>query len=119
MSTYSIALTLIHTCTIQRDANAGTPDAWGTPSTPNWQDHITGQACRFWTQAGREQTDSSTWIVDESMRLVLPLGTDVTERDRIGDVTYRGTVIAAGPTSIRAVVTREDHLELFLVRISG
>lgn len=119
MTPYSVALSLIHSCTIQRDPNADTPDAWGTPSSPDWQDHLTDVPCKFWTQSGMEQTTSETWVVDEASRLIFPLGTDVTERDRIGDVSYRGTVIVPGPTSIRAVVYRADHLELFLVRISG
>src|SRR5690242_10787800 len=100
MSLVSSRLSLTHSCTIQRDANLGTPDDWGTPSTPDWQDHLTGQPCRAWTMAGREQMDSSTTAVIEDMRMIVPLGTDVTEQDRVGDVTYRGDTIIVGPTGI-------------------
>lgn len=117
MSQYSIQLALVHSCTIQRDAS--TPNPHGGPGTPDWQDHLTDVPCKLWTLTGMEQTTAQTWVVDQGQRLIVPHGTDVTEADRIGDISYRGTVICPGPTSIRAVVYRQDHLELFLVRISG
>ena len=119
MSLVSSRVSLTHLCTIERDANLGTPDDWGTPSTPDWQDHLTDQPCRIWAAAGREQMDSSTTAVIEELRMIVPLGTDVTEKDRVGDVTYRGSTIFAGPIGIRAVLHREDHLALVLSRVSG
>jgi hypothetical protein len=51
--------------------------------------------------------------------MIVPLGSDVTEQDRISaaGVTYRGTTIITGPIGIRAVNPRKDHLELILTRV--
>jgi hypothetical protein len=119
VSLVSSRVNLGHRCTIERDANAATPDAWGTPETPDWQPHLTDLACRGWTRAGVERADATTSTVVEDMRLIVSLGTDVTEQDRVNGVTDRGTtIIIAGPVGIRAVIGRKDHLELVLVRIS-
>jgi hypothetical protein len=119
MSLVAARLSLTHRCTIERDTNAGTPDAWGTPETPSWQPHLTELPCRGWTRAGVETADATTTTVVEDMRLIVSLGTDVTEQDRVNGVTDRGTtIIIAGPVGIRAVIGRKDHLELVLVRIS-
>ena len=119
MSLVSSRVSLIHSCTIQRDGSIGTPNEWGTPSTPDWEDHLTGQPCYAWVSTGREQMDSSTAAVVETLQMIVPLGTDVTEEDRVGDITYRGDTIIPGPTGIRSVIHRKDHIVLVLVRISG
>ena len=117
MSLVSSRLSLTHLCTIERDQNAGTStDGWS--AVPDWQPHLTDQPCRMWATAGRETvTDQTTVVVVQDNRLVLPLGTDVTEHDRVTDVTYRGTTILAGPLQIRAVLHNTDHLELLLVQV--
>ena len=118
MSLVSSRLALIHRTRIQRDQNAGVLNPAGAPESPDWQDHLTGQPCRFWTNTGREVLDPTTDVVAEDMRMVLPLGTDVTEQDRLAGICYRDDFIAQGPIGIRAVVQRRDHLELFLTRIA-
>lgn len=117
MSLASTRLSLIHRATIQRAAT--TTDTWGNPAgSPVWSDHLSGLVCRLWAAAGREAVDPTTVAVVEDLRLIVPLGTDVTEQDRVGAVTFRGSQILAGPTSIRAVLHNDDHLELVLVRIA-
>lgn len=120
MSVVSARLSLIHLTTVQRDANAATDDGWGggNPDSHDWQDHLTDLPCRYWVTVGRERTDATTEVVVEDMRLIVELGTDVTGRDRLGGITYRGDTIAAGPIGIRAVLQQKDHLELVLVRLS-
>lgn len=115
MSLVSSRLSLKHRCTIERNEAEG---AWGDPAAPDWQEASTDVACRFWTTAGRETVDATTTVVIEDMRLIVPLGTDVTEKDRIVDVTSRGQAIAAGPIGIRAVLQHSDRLELVLVRLA-
>jgi hypothetical protein len=118
MSLASSRLSLTHLVTTQRDASAAVDGGWGNPDAPNWKDNLTNVPCRVWTAAGRETVDATTTVVVEDARMIVPLGTDVTERDRLGDVTFRGAVIFAGPTSVRAVLQRADHLELVLVRLA-
>lgn len=118
MSLIASRLSLIHRATIQRDQNAGTIGTDGFPETPDWQDHLTGLPCRLWATAGRETvTDRTTVVVVEDLRLFCTVDTDVTTADRLGDVTWRGDTILAGPVSIRAVLRHLDHLELILVRV--
>lgn len=118
MRSYRILGMLTHQTTVQRDANANTLNAAGAQESPSWGDHLTDLPCRFWTTSGREQLDPTTSVVAEQMKMIVELGTDVTEQDRLSDITVQGSVIAEGPIGIRAVIAREDHLELVLERIS-
>ena len=117
MSLVSSRLSLTHRCTIERGSSS--PDAWGNPGVPTWSAHLSDQPCRAWATAGREAvTDTTTVVVIEDVRLILPLGTDVTEQDRIASVTYRGETTQDGPLGIRAVLVNADHIELLLVKVA-
>jgi hypothetical protein len=117
MSLVSTRLALRHRCTIQRDGSAGTPDAWGSPVAPAWAAHVEGQPCRTWVDAGREPIDPDRTVTITDRRMIVPRSTDVTTRDRIIDISERGTVFAAGPWAIEAVLERREHLELVLQEI--
>jgi len=118
MSLISSRVALVHTATVQRDANAGVVTN-GVQQAPSWSDHLTGLACRAWTTAGREILDPTTSVIVEDMRVIVPLGTDVNEQDRLtGVVDREGNSVINGTVGIRAVITRKDHLELILVRVS-
>lgn len=117
MSLVSSRIGLRHRCTIERDANAATEDAWGNPQAPNWQPLATDVPCRAIADSGREPVDADRTVVVVDLRLLLPLGTDVTERDRISAVSERGAEYLDAPFGIEAVLRRRTHLELHLVRI--
>ena len=117
MSLVASRLSLIHRCTIERATT--TDDDYGNPGPPTWAAHLSDQPCRTWATAGREVvTNTTTLVVVKDVRLMLPLGVDVTEQDRVASVTYRGDTIQAGPLGIRAVLTHQDHIELVLERIA-
>lgn len=118
MSLTSSRVSLVHRCTIERDANAGTTDAWGNPLPPDWQTHLADVQCWAWEVAGREPVDPDRTIVVRDRRLRVPADTDVTERDRIATVTHRGTVLLAGPLGIEAVLRHGDHLELVVTGVN-
>ena len=119
MSLVSTGLILTHRTTVQRDANADTLNAAGAQESPSWADHLTDLICRAWTSVGREQLDPTTSVVVEDIRCVVQLGTDVTEQDRLNGVTDEyGNAVIDGLVGIRAVIHRDDHLELILTRIS-
>lgn len=115
MSLASTRLSLTHRATIQRPAS--TTDTWGH-STGAPVDHLTDLPCRLWAAAGHEAVDAATVAVIEDLRLILTLGTDVTEQDTITTVTFRGDEILGAPAGIRAILRHADHLELVLTRIS-
>lgn len=120
MSLITSRLSLTQRCTIERDANAGNDDSWGEGNaTPDWQPHITDLPCRAWATGGTEtvtRTDTIAAIGD--VTVIVPLGTDVTEQDRVASVTFRGDTIQQGPLGIRAINSRRDYLELILVKAS-
>lgn len=118
MSLLSSRVGLRHRCSIERDASAGTPNTWGNPSTPDWTTFATDVPCRAWTTAGREPASDEQILAIEDRRVTVPLDTDVTDADRLGDVTDRGAVIFDGPMNIQAVLRYPDHLELMVERIS-
>ena len=117
MSLIASGLSLIHQTTVERDTATGT-NPHGGKAAPDWQPHLTALPCFYWATTGSEPTDATTQVVAQDMRLLVQLGTDVTEQDRLGDITYRGGTIVAGPTGIRAVLHHHDHLEVVLLRIS-
>lgn len=116
MTIYSILLSLTHRTTIER--GEAELDDWNVPGEPDWATHLADVPCRVNMAAGRERTDEQSVVVVDDIRLLLPVDTDVTETDRIGDVTERGTTILRGPTGIRAVLRHRDHLELILIRLT-
>ncbi|MEQ9093118.1 MAG: hypothetical protein RLN63_03355 [Miltoncostaeaceae bacterium] len=116
MSIVSTRLALVQRCTIQRDAATVEP-AWGQPGAPDWQDHAADVPCRAVTDAGREPVDEGRTATFVTRRVLVPLGTDVTEADRVSAVTERGQVVMDGPMGIEAVLARSTHLELMVERI--
>lgn len=115
MTAATIRLSLTQLCTVERDQADG---AWGDPDVPDWQQHLSSLPCRLWVTIGRETIDGVEAVVSESMRMLVELGTDVTEKDRITSVAERGAAVDDGPLGIRAVLRHDDHLELIVVRLS-
>lgn len=105
-----------HRCTIER--GSATADDWGQPGDPTWGANAADVHCHAWVTGGREPTSPDRTVVVVDMRLLLPLDTDVSESDRIGDITERGDVIFEGPHGIEAVLRQRDHFELILQRLS-
>lgn len=116
MSLIGTRLSLRDRCTIERAT--ATTDTWNVPGTPTWASHLSDVRCRLFAKSGRERTDEDTNVVVEDFRLLVPLGTDVTESDRIASVTRRGVTVLEGPLGIRSVLPRQSHLELVLVGLS-
>lgn len=99
-------------------AAAGNADAWGHAPVPAWEALAADKPCLAWSTAKREVvgtgTNAKTAVV-EDIRLMVPLGTDVTEKDRVRKVKDRaGTTILDGPFGIASVQVRRTHLELAL-----
>lgn len=114
----SARASMIHRCTLERDAAHGTPDGYGLPSAADWRLLLAEVPCFLWSTAERELISSSKSEVIEDLRLLMPLATDVTERDRINGVKNRlGGWIRRGTLGITAVMSKHDHLELVLTGV--
>lgn len=118
MTLLSSRVGMIHRCDTERDQNLGTPDAWGNPSTPDWETNLTGQVCRAFTQAVRQPIEAQEQAFIETRTIIVPVDADITEQDRITDVTDTGgNVIFHGPMIIRGRLAYRDHAELAVEQV--
>ncbi|MDA2936832.1 hypothetical protein MYX75_01030 [Acidobacteria bacterium AH-259-A15] len=107
---------MTHRADLERDTASGA-DAWGNAPIPTFTALATVK-CFTWSRTRRERIDEDKTVVIEDMRTIMPLGTDVTEKDRIASIKDRaGTTIFSGPLGIAAVQKHRTHLELTLDRI--
>lgn len=117
MSLIATGASLTQRCSIERDASSATDDGWGNPNVPNWQPHLSDVRCFAWAESGQEVIEGSATVEPvQTVHLLLPADTDVTERDRVATVTYRGGTAQDGPLAVRALLRRPDHIELVLVK---
>jgi hypothetical protein len=122
MSTRNV---MTHRCDIQRNSShGGTPDGWGNEQPEVWSDSIIDQPCYFWfgSNEGAAVTvmDGQKAVLVQSIKMVVPLGTNVTEDDRVENVRHRhGAEIMQGPLRIDSVMQRADHVQLALTRVSS
>ena len=101
---------------IERDGTI-TTDAYGHPEVPAFAALAT-VACRIWSNSRREINDTKKYALVEEIRCAMPLGTDVTEKDRIALVKDRlGVTIWDGPLRIDAIQYKHTHVEMNLRRI--
>lgn len=106
-----------HRAVIERDAGGADTD-WNTAPAPSWATLATVK-CFVWSKTRRERVDDEKTAVIEDLRCIVPLSTDVTERDRLASVTDRqGVTILSGPLRIEGVQRVHTHLELTLERVN-
>ena len=109
---------MTHRVLVQRATTVD--DEYGMPGPSTWATHIASLACWFWQRAEREVMDTNKTAIVEDLRMIVPKGTDLSEKDRINGVTdRRGTVIRTGLMGIESVISRRQHLELALRGIAS
>lgn len=113
MTALGSRVAMSHRCTTQRRA-AGT-DSWGQGSGA-WTDHLTAEPCRGWEVSNQLVIAPGEIAPVMQRKLALPLGTDILDTDRVGDVTYRGAVVMEGPMTIDDMTIFRDRIELTLRR---
>ena len=114
MSLVGSRLSLIHRCNVSRNLNLGTDDGWGNPLPPDWEEILTDVQCRGWVAGKEVVANKSVLTVVLDVRLIVSLGTDVTEGDQIDKITFRDGTVQDGPLAVRAVLGRRVHVELIL-----
>lgn len=100
-----------------------TKDAWGAPKKGTPEVHIASQPC-YWYQpflrsygAGEQQGQRNVNIY--TYQLMVPLGTDITERDQVqGVVDRRGTALTSATMEVIQVARHKTHLILTLEEVS-
>lgn len=103
---------------IERDNGALPRTAWNQKAGPSWGTHLASLPCYVWVEnraQGEVIGPGAGVVAMQEVRMVVPRGTDVTERDRVVNVLdRRGQTYLAGTFNIRSVAPRADHLELML-----
>lgn len=116
MSLVSSRLALYHRCTVERDVNIGSDDGWGNPLPPDFEPNVTDLECRAWTAGHETVTNKGTLAVVLEVHLIVSLGSDIAEGDRVVSITLRGGTVQDGPLAVRAVLPQRDHLECILAK---
>jgi len=100
--------------TVQRDSRV--TNDYGDSGAPNWETHLSALACHAWNKPGG-QTSGITYG-DEAVTsdyypvMIVPLGTDITETDRVYEIQdLRGNQLF-GTMTITVVLRRPGHLEV-------
>jgi hypothetical protein len=103
---------------VERDANLGGVTSKGYAKGADWETHIEALPCYVWSkqrQGAQERADAVRTVVIDEIRMIVPKGTDITERDRVNGVTDRlGNPYLSGILNIRGVQERLTHRELLL-----
>lgn len=116
MSLVSTRVGMRFICYIEREV-PGANDAWGGTPVPTWAASSTVM-CSAWSSSVREAVSTDRTVVVEDNKVSVPLGTDVTEKDRVLSVTTStGAPFFSGPMGISSVTAHVDHLELSLERL--
>jgi hypothetical protein len=107
-------------CTISRNMTAAF-DAYGNEQAADYGEHIASQPC-YWYQSssfrGGEQVGERNLVV-YTKQLLVPLGADITEADRITDIRDRqGRSLTAEVFNIKEIVRKPDHLLLGMEAVS-
>jgi hypothetical protein len=106
------------------ERNVRVVDRLGARTKSEWEESATA-ICRLWWWKASRSSDKSpsdqyarpqASIDVTGANVFVPLGTDVTDEDRLARVEENGEVVAAGPFRIFAVNRYVDHLELALER---
>ncbi len=112
---------MTHRALVERNTTTAR-DGYGAKATPTWSEHIASQPCFFYRErrmSSEEVVRTSGMIRHDMLRLMVPKGTDITEKDRINGVTERdGTVIETGYMNITSVLHSHTHLEIRLEKVA-
>lgn len=118
-----LAEIMTQTAVIERDQ--GARDDLGARAKSDWQPLVTVSCFMWWgtgaviTRMGGIQQRPESTIDMEAGGMIVPAGTDVTARDRIGQVLNAdGSVFTSGPVQILAVGPFEGLTELSLRAVS-
>ena len=107
-----------HRSTVQR--NIAGDDDFGQPGPPVWEDHLTGLPSHVWDAGGRRVIKGADNVILTDLKLIVPLGTDITPLDQLSVVADKlGATILAGPILIDGVSVRADHLECSLRTVAA
>ena len=104
-------------CATERDTASADTDPYGAPVTTvtTLTQPLTSAPCYWQSRAERFVADGDKVVAVATHMLLLPLGADIRENDRVTSVRDReGKTLKDTKLRVMAVVRREDHLETML-----
>lgn len=120
---YTLERIMVQQAVIERDAGGTGTGPYGADQVPDWQPHLTVRCRHWWTRSsgvrsGQREYENPQGVVPvDQGGIMVPLGTDVTEDDRIVAILNRADTIVIGPMiEIQAVVVQDTHMELAIIR---
>lgn len=105
---------MVHRARFERSSTGR--DGYGNELPKTWTAHLAAQPCYYWQPSvGRAEFEGERNYRAYGHQMVVPLGTDVRESDRVnGIVDRRGNCVSADLFGIIAIVRKPDHLLLSL-----
>ena len=108
---------MTHRATIERGTVV--TDGLGLDGPRTWTTHIASLACRWYAKDETEILDGRKVLILGGHRILVPLGADVVETDRVTFIKDRkGTTLVSNAMQIRGVIRRPDHKEIRLTEIA-
>lgn len=107
---------MTHRAAVERNVIANTQDTYGNEQVAIWVTHISAQPCYYWQPAAmRAESQGERNVLVYGHQVLMPLGTDITEADRINGIYDRcGRVVSADVFGITGIARKPDHLLLTL-----
>ena len=97
-----------------------TEDDYNQVGAKTWSTKTTDLVCWAWSQSRTEVFDQQKVAVVEALKMIVPLGTSIDERDRVNGIKDRdGNVIFSGIFGIEAVQRKPGHVEVTLSGAEG
>ena len=123
---YTFARLLTEQAVIER--NQAVPDAYGGSGPDDWQTHQTVPCRLYWDKSSGVRSANRVYVspartvpIDQG-GLIVALGTDITENDRISQILTRNPMTGSWVTyidglfTITAILVQEDHMEVNVER---
>jgi hypothetical protein len=100
-----------HRCRIERDAAWGTETAPGYWAEAAWHTLAAQVPCYFWADVSQgEVLTAERLVLVRGYRLIIPVGIEVQERDRIRDIQTRNRKpLYRGTLAIAQIIARASH----------
>lgn len=123
---YTFTALLTEQAVVERDVSSA--DGYGATTGPQWE-YLATYPCRLWwdrssgvRSANREYVSVARTVAMDEGGLLMALGTDITELDRVVAVnvynsqTENWEPYVEGNFTIVAVLNQEDHMEIDVAR---
>ena len=97
-----------------------TEDQYNQVGKKTWTTKTASLVCWAWSLSRSEVFDQQKVAVVESLKMIVPLGTSIDERDRVNGIKDRDdNVIFSGIFGIEAVQRKPGHVEVTLSGAEG